>query len=244
MNTKDNKCIKGEIAFENKLKEKMKKDEHKRKIHKKKVNSNLNLKLSIFNFLGMCILALFIILNKGEFGEYSLVKGKSNAIHNAELECGTYKLSILDDESTSVTLTVDGAIREYGFTLKSSDESIAKIVDNTVVAGEKSGVATISAYLEEEKMTISTEVFSYIPINTIIAKISSATIKEGTEATLKLNIEPDDGTTDFITYTSSDKDVATVSKDGVVIGVSSGTATITIKDELTGASTTKDVTVK
>lgn len=244
MSTRDDKCIKGEIEFEDKLNEKRKKNNHKRKIHTKNVNSNLNLKLSLFIFLVMIILALFIILNKGKIGDFSLIYVKYNDVHTAELECENCYISILDEESTAVTLTIDGIEKTDGYTLQSSNEDIAKIENDMVVVGNTPGVATITAYYEKYDMYISTEVLSYIPINTITATISSSTITEGKEASLDISIIPKDGTDEYITYSSSDKSVATVNSNGVITGISAGEATITIKDELTGASATKTVTVK
>ena len=244
MNTREKNCIDGEIVFNNKLGEKGKNEHHKKKLQRKKQNSNLNFRLSIVVFLIMLILALIIILNKGKFGEFSLVYVGDDLVHTAELECDSYYLSVLDNESTTVSLTIDGVEKDEGYTLKSSDEKIAKIENGLVTAGENAGVATITAYFEKYDMNISTEVVTYIPINTVTAVISSSRIKVGETAEISIDIIPENGTDDYITYTSSDKNIVTVDKDGVVTGVSSGTATITINDELTGASATKKVTVK
>ena len=234
MSTRDNKSIQDDKKFEQKLNEKRKKDIHKRKIYTKKVNSNLNLKLSLLVFIVMVIVALVIVLNKGKFGNYSLIFIGHNDVHTA----------VLDKESTAVTLTVDGVTKNDGYVLKSSDENIAKIENNMVVAGDTAGVATITAYFEEYDMNISTDILSYIPINTITATISNPKLSPGKEAELDISIIPKDGTDEYISYSSNNKSVATVNDEGIVTGVSEGEATITIKDELTGASATKIVTVK
>lgn len=143
-----------------------------------------------------------------------------------------------------VTLTIDGVEKTDGYVLESSDESIAKIENNRVVAGEKEGTVTITAYFDEYDMTIGTDVFTYIAINTINAKLSSSTIKVGQEASLTVSVLPKNGTDEFINYSSNDKSIATVNDEGVITGVSKGTAIITIMDDLTGASTTKTITVK
>ena len=244
MSTRDNKSIQDDKKFEQKLNEKRKKDIHKRKIYTKKVNSNLNLKLSLLVFIVMVIVALVIVLNKGKFGNYSLIFIGHNDVHTAELECENYYISVLDKESTAVTVTVDGVTKNDGYELKSSDENIAKIENNMVVAGDTAGVATITAYFEEYDMNISTDILSYIPINTITATISNPKLSPGKEAELDISIIPKDGTDEYISYSSNNKSVATVNDEGIVTGVSEGEATITIKDELTGASATKIVTVK
>lgn len=247
MNNKQDKYIFEEINFEKPKRVTVNDTEIRKKINKvnerKKVNSNLNLTISITIFIIMSILALVLVLNKGHVGKYSLVY-VNDLLHTAELECDTYFLSTIDKESTGVFLTIDGAKITEGFKLSSSDEEIAKIENNMIVVGEKAGVATITAYYEDYDMTITTEVVAYIPINTITATVGSSTLKEGQETTLKVKIIPTDGTDEYITFKSSDESVATVNEEGVITGVSSGTTTITIEDELTGASGAKKITVK
>lgn len=244
MGTRDNKCIEGEIAFENKLNEKRQKDQHKRKMHVKKANSNLNLKLSIFVFLVMSILALVIILNKGKIGNFSLIYIKANDVHTAELEADNYYISIIDAEKVGLTLTIDGVEKTDGFKLYSSDPNIARIENGMVVAGSTPGVATITAHYDEYNMDISTDLLAYLPINTVTATITKSKLEVGEEAQLSIEVIPEEGNVDYMTYTSSDKDVATVDGNGLVTAVSPGEATILIEDELTGCSVTKTVTVK
>lgn len=247
MSKKEEKCIFEEISIENPIKVKVNDTEIRKKLNKvndkKMVNSNLNLGISITVFIIMSIVALALVLNKGHFGEYSLVY-VNDALHTAELECDTYFLSTIDNESTGVSLTIDGATITEGFKLNSSDEEIAKIENNRIVVGEKEGVATITAYYEEYDMTITTEVVAYIPINTITATVGNSTLKPGQETTLKVKIIPTNGTDEYITFKSSDETIATVNSEGIITGVSKGTVTITIEDELTGASGAKKITVK
>ncbi len=248
MKKENDKCIIEEINIErtakvNTTSNSKKNNKQNKVIERKRINSNLNLIISIVIFLIMSIVAIYVILNKGKFGKYSLVY-VNDALHTAELECDTYFLSTLDSESTNISLTVDGIKITDGYTLVSSDEDIAKVEDNKIVVGEKEGTAIITAYYEEYDMNISTEVVSYIPINTITATVGSSTIKVGKETSLNIKIIPSNGTDEYIRYTSSDESVATVSDEGVITGVSAGTATITIEDELTGASGTKTITVK
>lgn len=247
MDNKEENCIFEEIKIDNPRAERNNDAEIRKKFNKvankTKANSNLNLRISILIFIIMVIIALVVILNKGVFGKYSLVY-INDALHTAELECDTYFLSTLDAESTDVILTIDGVKVTDGFKLISSNEEIAKIENNKIVVGEKVGVATITAYYEEYDMNISTEVVSYIPINTITATVGTSTLREGQETTLKVKIIPTDGTDEYITFKSSDESIATVNSEGIITGVSSGTVTITIEDELTGASGAKKITVK
>ena len=71
-----------------------------------------------------------------------------------------------------------------------------------------------------------------------------AEMSEGEEQTLSLTVLPAYATNKEVLWTSSDETIATVNSEGIITGVSKGTVTITIEDELTGASGAKKITVK
>lgn len=244
-NNEENNCIIEDdyISIEKKTKKVQNNMKDRAELHKKQTTSNLNFKLSLIVFIFMVILALVIILNKGTFGKISLIP-VNDLLHTAELECDSYFLSTLDAETTGISLTIDGNLISEGFTLKSSDEEIARIEENKIIAGEKAGTVTITAYYEKFDMTIATDIVTYIPINTVFASLSRSTISVGNEATMTISILPQDGTDKYIKYYSDDTTVATVDENGNIIGVGAGKAIITVEDELTGASAMKTITVK
>ena len=75
-----------------------------------------------------------------------------------------------------------------------------------------------------------------------LAKVKSKTVKVGKKLTLSAVLTPADAKT-ALTWSSSDKKIATVSKKGVVKGVKPGTVTITVK-AANGKKATIKLTVK
>lgn len=82
-----------------------------------------------------------------------------------------------------------------------------------------------------------------IPVTGVKLSPSSTEVGKGDSVTLTFAVEPSNATNKNVTWSSSDKNVATVSN-GVVTGVKEGTATITVKTVDGGYTATCKVTVK
>ncbi|SPF34400.1 Ig-like domain-containing surface protein (fragment) [Candidatus Desulfosporosinus infrequens] len=67
-----------------------------------------------------------------------------------------------------------------------------------------------------------------IPVTGVSLNKSSATVNVGANVNLNDIIAPTNATNNKVTWTTSDPTVATVSSSGKVVGVSAGTATITV----------------
>ena len=117
----------------------------------------------------------------------------------------------------------------------SSNKKVATVNSKTgAVKGLKAGTVTITATSGKlkatYKLTVKNPTFSLTK--------SSATIKKGKTTIIKSKAAP----AGKVTYTSSNKKVATVTSKGVVKGVKKGTATITVK--CNGMTAKFKVTVK
>ena len=107
-------------------------------------------------------------------------------------------------------------------TYKSSNTKIATVNSKTgTVKGIKAGTVTITATSGKLKATYKLTVKS--PTFTLTK--SSATIAKGKTTTIRSKATP----VSTVTYTTSNKKVATVTGKGVVKGISKGKATITVK---------------
>lgn len=107
-------------------------------------------------------------------------------------------------------------------TYKSSNTKIATVNSKTgTVKGIKAGTVTITATSGKLKATYKLTVKNL----TFTLTKSSATIAKGKTTTIRSKATP----VSTVTYTSSNKKVATVTGKGVVKGISKGKATITVK---------------
>ncbi len=107
-------------------------------------------------------------------------------------------------------------------TYTTSNKNIATVNSKTgVVKGIKAGTVTITAKAGNLKTTCKVTVKN----PTLTLTKSSATIAKGKTTTIKAKATP----AGKVTYTSSNKKVATVTSKGVVKGIKKGKATITVK---------------
>lgn len=134
--------------------------------------------------------------------------------------------------STKITVTKYGVTGTAKFT--SSNKKIATVDSKGVVRAKKAGTVKITAQVGSYKKVVTIKVRN---ASLKLAK-TAATVKKGKTTTIKVSAVP----TGKVTYTSSNKKVATVTSKGVVKGVKKGTATITVK--CNGMTAKFKVTVK
>lgn len=137
----------------------------------------------------------------------------------------------------SATVTYEDATTDSKVSWSSSDETVATVDANGVVTGKKEGTATITATTKGKdangqplaancEITVEKE-----PVTAIALDKSEITVAVGypADAALKATVTPDNATYKGVVWSSSDNNIATVDANGLVTGVSAGTATITAK---------------
>lgn len=92
--------------------------------------------------------------------------------------------------------------------------------------------------------TVKNKAPKNVKVKSISMKNKSATLTKGATLTLKYTIKPSNATNKKVTWSSSNKKVATVTNKGKVKGVKAGKATITVKTKDGGKKATCKVTVK
>ena len=140
-------------------------------------------------------------------------------------------LTLTEDESATLTATVkpDNAT-DKTVIWSSSDASIAKVDQNGKVTAVKEGTATITAKVGEKSATCNVTVSKkVIAVTSITLSKTELKLEEGGSATLTATVKPDNATDKTVTWTSSDKRIATVDASGKVTAIKEGTATITAK---------------
>ena len=131
---------------------------------------------------------------------------------------------------TSTTLTPTIApvnASNKGVVWSSSDTSVATVSTGGVVKPVGGGTATITATTGDGSFTATCAVTVTQAVAKVAIDHSSLTLKLGdSDVTLNATISPSTATVKDIKWTSSNTNIATVSADGVVHSVGSGTASI------------------
>ena len=110
--------------------------------------------------------------------------------------------------------------------------SITGIAPNTAVSSGDYEVVRIDGERESERVDIPS--FETLPIEVTDVNLSHSTmtLNEGETESLTASVAPDNATDKTIRFTTSDRDIATVSASGdtrTITGVKDGTATITAR---------------
>ena len=110
----------------------------------------------------------------------------------------------------------------------SEDESVATVDQNGNITAHKAGKTRIVASVAAQARAIAVDV--KVPLESIQLNKESLNLSEGASETLEVTFNPEDTTDDkTVTWTSSDKAVASVDANGKVTAHKAGTATITAK---------------
>ena len=157
------------------------------------------------------------------------------------------KFAVLKGKTKKLTAT---ATPETAYlrtvTWSSSNEKVATVTAKGVVKGVGVGTAIITAKAKDGSgVKASCKVVVRQPVTRIAISKTQVSIKKGKSTTLKAVAKPTSAYNREVTWTSSNKKVATVTQKGVVKGVGKGTAIITVKaKDGSGTTVTCKVVVK
>ena len=157
--------------------------------------------------------------------------GSSTPIYPSSISLSAESSSISIGATTQLTVGYtpsDTNVKNVTYT--SSSESIATVSNTGLVTGITQGNATITATAQTATGTTSANIsitVTPIAVTSVSLSSNSETIKVGKTVTLIPTISPSNATNKNVTWSSSNTSVAIVSE-GIVTGVSAGTATITV----------------
>ncbi len=163
----------------------------------------------------------------------SACKKDEQEVHVTGVSVSPATLSLVEGTSDQLRATVtpsDAANKSVSWT--SSATAIATVDNTGKVTAVSAGTATITVKTADGgktatcAVTVTTKV---IPVTGIsIEEGATAEVEEGKTVALTAKVQPDNATDKTVTWTSSNKAIATVA-DGVVTGVAAGQAVITAK---------------
>lgn len=152
--------------------------------------------------------------------------------------------SVTVPKGKAITLkpTVKG-VSSYSLVWSTSDKTVASVAAGGKVTGLKNGSATITVKVKGTNASASVKVYVGKRVTSITLSDNSITLKKGGTYTLTRKVNPSDAAYKGVSYSSSNKKVATINSRGVITGVGNGTAKITVK-ALDGSGTKAVITVK
>ena len=172
-------------------------------------------------FLSLVALTLFYSCASTKEKQEIAVSAVSVSQPTAEMEIGeTIKLIATVTPSNATDKAVNWA---------SSKQSVATVNQDGVVTAVSDGTSTITASCDGKSASCVVSVAKkVIEVTDIELNKTELTLVEGESEVLTATVEPSDATDKTLTWSSSDKSIATV-EDGKVTANKAGEATITVK---------------
>ncbi|MDE6032062.1 MAG: Ig-like domain-containing protein [Oscillospiraceae bacterium] len=153
------------------------------------------------------------------------------------------ELALKNDETATLTATVEPEGADDGITWTTSNNQVATVAPDGKVTAVASGTATITATSTADTTKKAECEVTVTNPATAIAIDETASILVGATKTLAVTTTPTGADELTYTWTSSATDVATVAN-GVVTGVAAGEAVITVKAGTLEATCTVTVTAE
>lgn len=164
-----------------------------------------------------------------------------NKVAATSIKLNKSKSTIKAGETLALTAKLSPNKTTDTVTWSTSSKKIATVDKNGIVTGIKGGTVTITGKTTNG-LTATCKVTVKVPSTSVSINKTAATIKVKKTIKLKATMNPK-GSTDSLTWSSSNKKCATVSKDGTVKGLKKGTVTITVKTS-SGKKATCKITIK
>ena len=165
------------------------------------------------------------------------------AVTGLSISKSTLRIEVGDKVTLKATVKPEDATNKT-VSWKSSASSVASVSSSGVVTAKKLGKATITVTTADGgfKKTCTVEVVK--KVTGVALDRVAATLYIGKTVTLNADVLPAGASNPAVTFSTSDKSIATVSSSGVVTAVKPGTATITVTTNDGSFTDTCEITVK
>lgn len=149
-------------------------------------------------------------------------------------ELNTYSLALKVNQQASLFVETYDPYLEWDISYRSSNKKIVTVTSNDdskgIVTGMAKGTATIYVTVPDGSvLKCQVRVGSAVVTKSIKTSVNSKNIKVKGTYTIKTTITPSNAASKKLSYTSSNKKIATVSSTGKVTGKKKGTCYITVK---------------
>ena len=149
-------------------------------------------------------------------------------VGSIELDYTEYELAVGDEVELTVSFDSDDVTNKE-VKWKSSNSKIAKVDKNGLVKGVAGGVAVITVTADENGMSANCIVTVQEPVSDIKLNKTAYNLGLRKKFTLKATLKTNSATNKKLKWSSNNKNVVTVDKNGVIFGKKLGYATITVK---------------
>ncbi len=139
-------------------------------------------------------------------------------------------ISLEEDQTTTLVATINPNDADEKTVKWTTSSASVAMVSNGVVTAVAEGSATITASAggKEASCTVTVQK-KVVAVTSVTLNKTTLPLTKGQSETLTATVQPDDATDKTVTWSSSDATIASVTQDGHVTAMKSGSATITAK---------------
>ena len=152
---------------------------------------------------------------------------QKKAVTTSKVTVANKKIELKVGKSTTLKPIITPITSFEKASYKTSNKKVATVNSKGKVTAKAPGKATITIKVGKKSVKVTVTVPAP-ELKSIKLSATAKTLKKGKSFTLKVTLNPKTAT-DKITYSTSNKKVATVDKKGKVVAKGKGTATITVK---------------
>ena len=164
--------------------------------------------------------------------------------HVTSISLNKKEVTVANGGTSQLTATISPVnATEKGYTFTSSNEKVATVSELGLIKAVSCGTATITVKSKENNKTATCKVTVVEPVKDMQLSVSEMTVYTGKSQVVTVKILPEDATIKTSTFSSADKKIATVDKNGLITGVAQGETVITVRAD-GNSEITKTVKVK
>ncbi|NLZ82932.1 MAG: hypothetical protein GX915_04635, partial [Clostridiales bacterium] len=153
------------------------------------------------------------------------------------------ELEMLTGDEYEIKVTFDDkSMKANDLRWRSNNTEVVSVDHYGMLKAHNPGVATIVA-TDDYDSKLSLKVTVVRPVDSILLNVTEKSIRIGEKFNLDASVNPSDATRKKILWESSNTSVATITKNGLVEGITGGIATITARIEGEEATASSKVTV-
>ncbi len=151
-------------------------------------------------------------------------------------------MNVGDTETLEITCFRQTDLQSQTVSWSSSDDAVVT-VENGEIRAAAPGSAVVTAQVGDQEASCTVKVLAGAPVAGVCMEETSIRISMGESRQLAVSVLPANAADKNVTWETSDKEVAVVSADGTVQGISAGTAFITVRSTDGNKSALCQVTV-
>ena len=201
------------------------------------------IKMFIALLLALCMVTTYAVFpgNGAVYAASKKVPVKSITLKykNIKLNNGIYTLKKGKSLKLNAVISPKKVAGKANVVWKSSNQKIVSVTKQGKIKAKKAGKATVIATVKGTKKKAKVTIYVGTPVKKVTVSKGSVTLEQGQTYKIASKLNPKKPSVKGVKYSSNNKNIATVSSNGVISAVTPGTTTVLVKPKDLAGNTAK-----